>query len=108
MIIKGSSTPSCRIKQTQTKDDKLLDEKDNEHFTRIKNQYHNDNIADIVKQVLEDNKIVEYKVHLYSEVDPVPRHALDFRSHFYAPRKHIAGLYIHTYWFNMMMVWLPC
>ena len=85
--------------------------KDSEHFTRIKNQYHNDNIADIVKQVLEDNKIVEYKGHLYRKVnpvffDPVPRHALDFRSHFYAPRKHIAGLYIDTYWFNMMMVWL--
>lgn len=85
--------------------------KDSEHFTRVKNQYHNDNIADIVKKVLEDNKIVEYKGHLYRKVDPVffnpiPRNALDFRGHFYAPQKHIAGMYIDTYWFNMMVVWL--
>ncbi len=85
--------------------------KDSEYFTLIRNQYHNDNIADIVKQVFNHNKIIEYEGHLYRKVDPVffepiPKHALDFRSHFYAPKKHIAGVYIDTYWFNMIIVWL--
>jgi hypothetical protein len=84
--------------------------KDEEYYTRIKNEYYNDNIAEIVKQIMEENKIVEYKAHLYRKIEPIfykplPDNFFDMRGHFYAPQKYFAGSYYSTYWFNMMVVW---
>lgn len=84
--------------------------KDDSYYQQMKNKYYNDNIADIVKQVMEEDKIIEYKGRLYRKIDPVfyrplPDHALDFRSHFFAPEKYIAGDYVSTYWFNLGVIW---
>ncbi len=37
--------------------------------------------------------------------DPEPAHALDFRTHFYAPKKHLAGKMMPTPGFNLLMIW---
>ena len=58
-----------------------------------------------MKQVVEyDNKLVRQRdpIFRYPEVE----HALDFRSHFFAPQKHFLGVYMDTYYFDMMVVWL--
>jgi len=75
-------------------------------YRRLKNDYYNESVAEQVKKELEKNKIIEYKDKLIQHVDPVyqdpePDHFLDFRSHFYAPRKYFMGTFIPTYWFNL-------
>lgn len=85
--------------------------KTNPELYRLKrNTYHNESVEDQVKKVFEKNKIIQYNDELVQQVDPIYRDPdidgfLNFRSHFYAPRKYFAGKYHDTYWFNLIFVW---
>lgn len=73
--------------------------------------YDNESLADLATKTFEKNKIVQYGDELVQQYDPVyrdpiPRHLLDFRSHFLAPRKHFLGMYFDTFWFNLVIIWL--
>jgi len=73
--------------------------------------YHNESLADQATKTFEKNKIVQYGDELVQQYDPVyrdpiPRHLLDFRSHFLAPRKHFLGMYFDTFWFNIVVIWI--
>jgi len=73
--------------------------------------YHNESLADLATKTFEKNKIVQYGDELVQQYDPVyrdpiPRHLLDFRSHFLAPRKHFLGMYFDTFWFNIVVNWI--
>jgi ABC-type multidrug transport system ATPase subunit len=72
--------------------------------------YHNESIADLVMKAFEKNKILQYKDELVQQYDPIyrdpiPTHFLDFRSHFFAPRKFFMGTYFDTFWFNICFIW---
>jgi hypothetical protein len=72
--------------------------------------YYNESISDAVRKIFERKKIVVYDSRLIQKIDPVfldpnPSSLLDFRSHFYAPRKYLFGKYFDTYWFNMTFIW---
>ena len=80
-------------------------------FNLKKDSYYNETVSDIVKKVFEKNKIVQLNDRLIQQVDwiyldPSPRYYLDFRSHFYAPRKFFAGKFYDTFWFNIVIVWI--
>ncbi|NPA36443.1 MAG: ATP-binding cassette domain-containing protein [Chlorobi bacterium] len=84
---------------------------DREKFERIKDNYFNESISDIVRKVFEKNKILREGDKLIQMVDPIyqipePQNALDFRTHFFAPEKHIFGKFYDTLWFNIAVVWL--
>ncbi len=73
--------------------------------------YHNESISDLATKFTEKNKILQYKDELVQQNDPVfrdplPNHMLDFRSHFFAPRKHFLGMYFDTFWFNLSAIWV--
>jgi ABC transport system ATP-binding/permease protein len=72
--------------------------------------YHNESIADLVMKTFEKNKILQYKDELVQQTDPIyrdpiPNHFLDYRSHFFAPRKYFMGTYFDTFWFNICFIW---
>jgi hypothetical protein len=73
-------------------------------------RYKNDQITNIVKNTMSPIRILEYKNRLIRKINPiyqdpgVPRNPLNFRSHYYAPRKYFAGSYIDTYWFNLYVI----
>lgn len=86
-------------------------EKDPDLFKSLFDACHNESVTDIAKNVFEKNYMVEYNNELVQQIhpifhDPVVRGPLDFRAHFLAPRKHFAGKYFDTYWFNMLVIWL--
>lgn len=75
-------------------------------------RYHNERIAELVKNSQEENRIVEYDGELIQKIYPVfeePELSQvswhEFRIHFFAPKKHIAGLKIDTLWFNILIIW---
>ena len=75
--------------------------------------YHNESIADLAEKTFEKNKILLYKdefVQQYDPIfrDPIPRYALDFRSHFLAPQKYFLGRFFDTFWFNICFMWFMC
>src|SRR6056297_788539 len=81
-----------------------------ELYRNKRNTYHNESVADQVKKVFEKNKIIEYNHELIQQVDPIYKDSdidgfLNFRSHFFAPRKYFAGIYFNTFWFNLSFVW---
>jgi hypothetical protein len=60
------------------------------------------NSNDFYRIIERDGKLVQRIHPIYQ--DPVGSNIL--RSHFFAPRKQFFGLYIDTYWANVMVIWL--
>lgn len=89
-----------------------LEKSGNYNVTRYKNQYYNEALADLMKNASTKDRIVEYQGELLQQIDPVymdPKPAMnawDYRTHFLAPRKYVAGNYVDTYQFNLLIVWL--
>ncbi|MCK4661839.1 MAG: ATP-binding cassette domain-containing protein [Bacteroidales bacterium] len=103
-----------KFSEADYKKEKIIEYLDNTHpgyYNSKRAKYHNEAVTDIVKKVYEKNKIVEYKNNLIQHVDPIfqdPEASsfLNFRCHFYAPRKQIFGKYFDTFWFNIVIVWM--
>lgn len=82
-----------------------------EEYQNARYQYSNQYLTELVRKNLEKNKVIEYEGELLQIVDPIyrdpePSSPLEFRAHFYAPTKHIFGLYFPTYTFNFLVIWL--
>lgn len=80
-------------------------------FNKLKYDHTNEQINSLVFDNREKTRILEYKGRLIQQIypiysDPDPEHFLDFRTLFYVPKKHFAGRYYETLWFNTTMMWL--
>ncbi len=81
------------------------------NLNEAKNEYYNESLADLVMNVAEKDRIIEYKGELIQQINPIfnepedPKHFLDYRAQFFAPTKHFAGIYFDTYVFNLIVVW---
>lgn len=76
-----------------------------------KNQYYNESLADLVKNITEKDRIIEFKGRLIQQINPVfqepkPAYLADYRTHFFAPAKNLFGAKVSTYWFDTMVIWL--
>lgn len=80
-------------------------------LTRDKNLYYNESLADLMKNVSTKDRIIEYNGSLLQQIDPIYMDSkntgglLDYRTHFLAPTKSLAGISIDTYYFNILIVW---
>ncbi|MBS3805865.1 MAG: ATP-binding cassette domain-containing protein [Bacteroidales bacterium] len=80
-------------------------------YQRKKDWYYNESVADQVKKVFEKNKIIQDDHELVQTIDPIYHDPevegfLNFRAHFFAPRKHFMGVFFSTFWFNVAVVFL--
>jgi ABC transport system ATP-binding/permease protein len=92
---------------TRMENDKTLDYNINEY----KNAYYNESLADLVKNISEKDRIIEYQGELIQQVNPIfldPKtdQPLNYRTHFFAPHKNFMGTLVSTYWFDVMVIWL--
>jgi hypothetical protein len=79
-------------------------------YNQVKDNYHNQSVEETVRKVYEKNKMVEYRNTLVQQIDPIyldpfPSGLLAFRSHFFAPNKHLLGRYFDTFRFNIGFIW---
>ncbi len=79
-------------------------------FQKLKDNYYNESVSDIVKKRFERNRILEYRNHFIQQYHPIyqtpePSGYFNLRAHFFAPQKHFMGLYFDTFWFNILVVW---
>jgi hypothetical protein len=83
-------------------------EKDRENFMKLKMDYENESLTDLVCNKNDLDRILESDGELIQRTDPVfldpPRNKF-LRAHFYAPRKSIFGSYFDTYWVNNLVIW---
>jgi ABC transport system ATP-binding/permease protein len=89
---------------TSTRDGKL-------EFEKLRSRFVNKAVSDAVRNITSADRIVEYEGRLIQKIYPIynlehrPRHYLDFSANLYQPTKHIAGSYIDTFLFNILMIW---
>jgi ABC transport system ATP-binding/permease protein len=87
------------------------DKSANYKLNDYKNRYFNESLSDLVRNISEKNRIIEFDGQLIQQINPVflsPKGAptLTYRTHFFAPEKNLFGALVSTYWFNMMVIWL--
>lgn len=80
-------------------------------LTAFKNRFHNESLADLVKNTNAKERIVEYEGRLLQQTDPVyrdpePGAKWDYRTHFLSPQKPFFGKLYDTYYFNVIVMWL--
>jgi ABC-type multidrug transport system ATPase subunit len=81
-----------------------------EAFNLFREQYHNDAITDLVKNLTETHRIIEKDGKLIQKIypiykDPDPAHSIDFDAQFYMPAKHFLRRDIDTFYFNTGVIW---
>ena len=86
-------------------------EKEGFDLNEEKNNYYNESLADLVKNVntkerlvIENNRPVQLIDPIYQT--PSPNHPLDYRTGFFFPKKSFLGIEYSTYTFNSVAIWL--
>ena len=104
---------SKKFNQSSEKSDKKYNEiletyGDKEKVIKLKEDYNNISLADLVTNkntfetlVEEDHRLVQLTKPIYK--DPESNYG---RAHFYAPYKNLFGLKIDTLYFNVGFIWL--
>jgi ABC-type multidrug transport system ATPase subunit len=88
---------------------KIFDDK--KYLWKTKESAENERIRDIVTNSnLMNNQIETTREGIIRKSTPIfhypePHYFLDFRTHFYAPKKHLAGRLYPTLSFNLFLVW---
>ncbi len=82
-------------------------EESKQEFLMLKRNHHNEELEQLVTNVNEIDRIIEFNNHLYQKIDPVfrePRYQF-IKAHFYAPEKNIFSAHISTLWANVLVIW---
>jgi hypothetical protein len=85
----------------------MIEELGDEGFVDFKQRFYNKNLADIVLNRNEINKVYKTNERLIQKKDPVfmePTSNIG-RAHFYAPLKIVNKVKIDTLWYNFIMLW---
>jgi ABC transport system ATP-binding/permease protein len=81
-------------------------------FERLKLQYENQYIMDVVKNVTSTVRIVEFNGQFSQKIYPIyadehkPLHNFDCSANLYQPTKYFAGRVYDTFYFNITVIWL--
>jgi len=73
----------------------------------LKSRYHNQSLADMLKNNSETYRIIEYKgkfLQNYHQIYKDPENTF-VKAHFYAPSKQVFGAYYPTLWVNVIVIW---
>lgn len=97
-------------KEAQQKREALLLKAGEAKVNRFKDLYFNESLSDLVRNKNGKEKIAVYKDHLVHKTEavyfpPSAEHVLDYRAHFYAPKKLFLGVKFNTYIFNISVIW---
>ncbi|WP_370088472.1 ATP-binding cassette domain-containing protein [Ekhidna sp.] len=83
-----------------------------EYYLSQRDKYENERLTLMVKNIQTKRRVVRSGEELVQKIYPIyakneqPEHALDFRTNFYYPEKHFAGVYIDTKIFNVIIIWV--
>lgn len=97
--------------KAMNKRDKIINDlnkkyEDEGGYNSLKRRHFNTGLEDLVTNKAELNRVVEIDNTLFPQQNPIYYVAQSARAHFYAPTKRLSNKTIHTYWFNLGVVWL--
>lgn len=81
------------------------------NVNEAKDKYFNESLADLVRNIDEKDRILEFEGELIQQINPIfisprPRTPLDYRTHFFSPEKNLFGATVPTFTFNLLVIWL--
>jgi hypothetical protein len=87
------------------------DEKNGVNINDEKNKYHNESLADLVKNITTKNRLIEYNGKLVQQINPIfqdpkPSGILDYRTAFFLPEKNLLGMTVSTFIFDILVIWI--
>ncbi len=91
------------------KKSKIIETHGKEKFLAVMNNNANDRLEQFVTNKMDLDKLLVENGRIIQKSDPIYLDPYDksfFGAHFYAPRKKIFGVYINTFWANIMVIWL--
>ncbi len=79
--------------------------------TGYKDQYFNESLSDLVKNITTKERLLEYDGKLIQQINPIyqspsPTHIFDYRTQFFFPEKNLLGATVSTYLFNLLVIWV--
>ena len=87
---------------------KLKTPEERDAFNKVRDDYYNESLGDLVLNSSDFYRIIERNGKLIQRLNPIyqdPMGSSMLRSHFFAPRKMIFGVYVDTYWANLAVIW---
>ncbi len=77
-------------------------------FYKLKREYSNKSLESLLLNKNEVNKIEEVDSRLIRRYDPVYATPTSVygRAHLFAPEKRIGSLFVSTFWFNILAIWI--
>ena len=87
---------------------RMKEQMGDEQFLSFREKHYNENVANVVLNWLNTNKIYDSEKKLIQKADPIfmkpgSRYG---RAHFYAPYKQVGNLVIETLLFNIIVIWI--
>lgn len=78
-----------------------------ENLQKLKNDYYNEELANIVLAKYDRDFIVEYNNEIVRKIEPIfnyPDSKIG-RAHMFSPVKRIGNFFIDTFYFNLLFIW---
>ncbi|MCG8476384.1 MAG: ATP-binding cassette domain-containing protein [Cytophagales bacterium] len=104
-----------QFRTANVKKDMLIQfkEKNSEEFNlnELKDHHYNESMADLMRNISVKERVLLYEGKLVQQIDPIfnepylPSNFLDYRAHFFAPKKAFLGRLWETYGFNLCVIW---
>ncbi len=77
---------------------------------QLKDDYYNESLSELLRNISTKDRIIEFKGHLHQQVDPIfnepgTNTLLNYRTHYFAPKKNLLGTLVDTFWSNLGVIW---
>lgn len=81
------------------------------NLSEEKNLYYNEKMADLVRNITVEDRLLEYKGEIIQQINPVfqevkPANIFDYRTLFFLAEKNLFGITVSTFLFNLVVIWL--
>ena len=89
----------------------IIEDVGKEGYLKMYQASHNEALDDFLTRKGEEYRIIHADGHLVQQTDPIyndeviPRHPVDYRSHFFSPYKYFVGRRFDTFWFDIYVLW---
>lgn len=115
IISKTSEFYNTRFALVNEKKDSVLHQiqqqlPENVNLSTFREEYYNESLAEIVKNSKTSKRIAVHSNELLQIIDPIynephETQALNYRTHFFAPKKTMFHTYFNTFSFNIAAIW---
>ncbi len=80
-------------------------------ISEYKNKYSNESLNDLLRNITTENRFIVHNGKVIQLIDPIyndpePDHPLDYRAQFFMPTKHFLGVFLPTFVFDIIVIWL--